>query len=62
MDTTALEDEIAALEMQIAELRASKPTRDSTGAHDRQLLLLEDELDDARKATAREQEDGSTAA
>ncbi len=49
-----LEAEIRKLERQLEELRAAKPAHDTTGAHDRQLLLLEDELDDKRKALARE--------
>ena len=54
-----IEDEIRELERQIEELRASRPAHDTTGAHDMQLLQLEDELDDKRKAPAREREEDS---
>ena len=54
-----MEDEIRELERRIAELRASRPAHDTTGAHDMRLLQLEDELDDKRKALAREQDDES---
>ena len=60
MDTT-LEDQIRELERRLEELRASKPAHDTTGAHDMQLLQLDDELADKRKALARERQDDSTA-
>jgi len=49
-----IEREVRELERQIDELRASRPAHDTTGAHDMQLLQLEDELDDKRKALARQ--------
>lgn len=57
---TALENQIRELERRLEELRASKPAHDTTGGHDMQLLQLEDELADKRKALARERDDGST--
>ncbi|MFW6164008.1 MAG: hypothetical protein ACODAJ_14675 [Planctomycetota bacterium] len=56
-----LETEIRELERQIEELRASAPAHDTTGAHDRQLLVLEDELDDKRNALARQRGEPPTA-
>ena len=56
-----VEDEIQELEKRIEELRASRPAHDTTGVHSMELLVLEDELDDRRKALAREREDGATA-
>ena len=55
MSGTSLEDEIQDLEERIEALRASKPAHDTTGAHDMQLLQLEDELYDIRKALAHKQ-------
>ena len=60
MDTT-LENQVRKLERRLEELRASKPAHDTTGAHDTQLLQLEDELADKRKALARQRHDDSTA-
>jgi len=56
------EDEIRKLEKRIEELRASRPAHDTTGAHGMELLLLEDELDDRRKALARERDDDDATA
>ena len=59
MSPHPLEEEIRELERQIEELRASTPAHDTIGAHDMQLLQLEDELSDKRKALLREREKGS---
>jgi len=56
----ALLDEIRELERRIGELRAAKPAHDTTGAHDMELLVLEEELDDKRQALARQRADEST--
>jgi hypothetical protein len=61
MDTTTLKDEIRELERRIEELTASKPAHDTTGAHDMELLRLQDELDDKRDALARERDEDATA-
>lgn len=54
MSKAPLEDQIRNLERRIEELRSAKPAHDTTGAHDMELLQLEDELDDKRQALARE--------
>jgi len=60
MAQASLDDEIRELERRIEELRAAKPAHDTIGAHDMQLLQLEDELDDRRKALARERDENAT--
>ena len=57
MSGSDLDEEIRDLEKQIDALKASKPAHDFTGAHERQLLELEDELDEKRKAQG-EMDDG----
>jgi len=60
MSESCGDDDIRELEKRIEELRASRPAHDTTGAHDMQLLQLEDELCDKRNALARERHDDST--
>jgi hypothetical protein len=57
MSAQDLDEAIRHLERQIETLKASKPAHDFTGAYERQLLELEDELDEKRKARA-ERNDG----
>ena len=57
MSGGGLDEEIRDLEKQIEALTASKPAHDFTGTHKMQLLELEDELDQKRKAR-REMDDG----
>ena len=57
MSANQLDDEIRELEKRIETVKASKPAHDFTGTHEAQLLELEDELDEKRKAR-REMEDG----
>jgi len=61
MSESRLDDEIRELEKRIEELRASRPAHDTTGVHDMELLLLEDELGDKRKALAGERNGDPTA-
>jgi len=50
MSANPLDEEIRELEKQIETLKASKPAHDFTGTHEAQLLELEDELDEKRRA------------
>jgi ribosome-interacting GTPase 1 len=52
MTEETMDEEIRELEERIAEVKASKPAHDTTGAHERRLLELEDELDEKRQARA----------
>ena len=61
MSESRLDDEIRELEKRIEELRASRPAHDRTGTHGMELLQLEDELADKRKALADERNDDPTA-
>jgi|GEM_PF-1901580 len=59
MSDSRLDEEIQDLEKRIEALKASKPAHDFTGTYEMQLLELEDELDEKRKAR-REMADGET--
>jgi len=61
MSESRLGDEIRELEKRIEELRASRPAHDRTGTHGMELLQLEDELADKRKALAGERNDDPAA-
>jgi len=50
MSGSKLDEEIRDLEERIEALKASKPAHDFTGTHEMQLLELEEELDEKRKA------------
>ena len=50
MNASRLDAEIRDLERRIEALKASKPAHDFTGTFEMQLLELEDELDEKRKA------------
>ena len=57
MSASRLDDEIRDLQRRIETLKASKPAHDFTGTYEGQLLELEEELDEKRKAQ-REMGDG----
>ena len=50
MNAGRLDGEIRDVERRIEALNASKPAHDFTGTHEMQLLELEEELDEKRKA------------
>ena len=57
MSGSSLDEEIRDLEKRIEALKASKPAHDFAGTHEMQLLELEEELDEKRKAQG-EMDDG----
>jgi hypothetical protein len=57
MSAQRLADDIRELERQIEELRAARPAHDTTGSHDMELMLLQDELDPKHRALAGRQQD-----
>jgi len=52
MNREQIEQEIALLESRFAEVQASKPAHDTTGAYEAKLLEIEDELAEKRQALA----------
>ena len=52
MSKTAIEEEIALLEKNLAEAEANKPAHETTGAYQAVLLEIEDELAEKRQALA----------
>ena len=57
MSGSSLDEEIRDLEKRIEALKVSKPAHDFTGTHKMQLLELEEELDEKRRAQG-EMDDG----